>query len=147
MEENTEQRVDLTLFSPTDGTSLQAYKQDYPLSTSPPRFHTGTHSTQKLFVPTPFPEVNLPKNKRNTTGDKNRKSDGDKPSNEFRYETEVDSLTTDSLVYMPVAMSRRWGKGEVILVSTPCERWEASPSATTNGRYRLHFCRPTFRNW
>jgi O-acetylhomoserine/O-acetylserine sulfhydrylase-like pyridoxal-dependent enzyme len=40
-------------------------------------------------------------------------------SNEFRYETEVDSLTTDSLVYMPVAMSRRWGKGEVILVSTP----------------------------
>lgn len=31
-------------------------------------------------------------------------------SNEFRYETEVDSLTTDSLVYMPVAMSRRWGK-------------------------------------
>ena len=40
-------------------------------------------------------------------------------SNEFRYETEADSLTTDSLVYMPVAMSRRWGKGEVILVSTP----------------------------
>ena len=35
-------------------------------------------------------------------------------SNEFRYETEADSLTTDSLVYMPVAMSRRWGKGEVI---------------------------------
>ena len=31
----------------------------------------------------------------------------------------VDGLTTDSLVYMPVAMSRRWGKGEVILVSTP----------------------------
>ena len=28
-------------------------------------------------------------------------------------------MTTDSLVYMPVAMSRRWGKGEVILVSTP----------------------------
>ena len=74
-------------------------------------------------------------------------------SNEFRYETEVDSLTTDSLVYMPVAMSRRWGKGEVILVSTPliftitecwmakmqpissvcCRRWGKLPIVRTEG--------------
>lgn len=40
-------------------------------------------------------------------------------SNEFKYETEADSLVTDSVTYMPVAMSRQWGKGEVILVSTP----------------------------
>ena len=40
-------------------------------------------------------------------------------SNEFKYETEADSLVTDSVTYIPVAMSRQWGKGEVILVSTP----------------------------
>ena len=40
-------------------------------------------------------------------------------SNEFKYETEADSLVTDSVTYKPVAMSRQWGKGEVILVSTP----------------------------
>ena len=40
-------------------------------------------------------------------------------SNEFRYETEADSLVTDSLSCIPVAMSYRHGKGEIILVSTP----------------------------
>ena len=37
-------------------------------------------------------------------------------SNEFRYETEADSLVTDSLSCIPVAMSYRHGKGEIILV-------------------------------
>ena len=41
-------------------------------------------------------------------------------SNEFRYETEADSLVTDSLSRIPVAMSYRHGKGEIILVSTLC---------------------------
>lgn len=40
-------------------------------------------------------------------------------SSELLYDTEADSLATDSFSYMPVAMSRQWGRGEVILISTP----------------------------
>ena len=43
--------------------------------------------------------------------------------NEYRYEVEVDSVSTeseqDTLRYVPVAMTCPVGKGEVILVSTP----------------------------
>ena len=38
---------------------------------------------------------------------------------EFRYEVEVDSAFSDTVIHVPVAMSYQWGKGEVILASTP----------------------------
>lgn len=40
-------------------------------------------------------------------------------SNEYRYTTEADTLIADSLSRVPVAMARRYGKGELIMVSTP----------------------------
>lgn len=40
-------------------------------------------------------------------------------SNEHMYQIDIDSLQNDSLVNVPVAMSRPWKKGEIILVSTP----------------------------
>lgn len=40
-------------------------------------------------------------------------------SNEYRYTTESDTLIADSLSRVPVAMARRYGKGELIMVSTP----------------------------
>ena len=42
-------------------------------------------------------------------------------SDEFRYDFGVkfDSLQVDTLCNVPVAMSCSWGKGEIILVSTP----------------------------
>lgn len=40
-------------------------------------------------------------------------------SNEYRYTTEADTLIADSLSHVPVAMARRYGKGELIMVSTP----------------------------
>lgn len=41
------------------------------------------------------------------------------PSNQFKYESDLDSVSADTICRLPVAMSRSWGKGEIILVSTP----------------------------
>ena len=43
----------------------------------------------------------------------------DLESHEFKYETEADSLVTDGVTHIPVAMSRQWGKGKDNLASTP----------------------------
>lgn len=38
---------------------------------------------------------------------------------ELVYEVDVDSAFSDTVIHFPVAMSYRWGKGEIILASTP----------------------------
>lgn len=40
-------------------------------------------------------------------------------SNEYKYTTDNDSLSSDSICYPAVAIAFPWGKGEIILVSTP----------------------------